>query len=68
MGQIMKEKDIIKSIIDFSFIIKSQLQSEQTAMLRSILAITIMECEDLLSDAEESNDAATPRSAGQRPA
>ena len=44
----MREKDLVRSIIDFSFIIKSQLQSEDTALLRSVLNILIMEAEDVL--------------------
>jgi hypothetical protein len=44
----MSERDVIKSIIDFSFIIKAQLQSEESSLLRSILSISIMEAEDLI--------------------
>lgn len=44
----INERDIVKNIIDFGFLIKSQLHSEDTAMLRSIISIMIMECEDLV--------------------
>ncbi|MCA1951765.1 MAG: hypothetical protein LDL25_00155 [Hyphomicrobiales bacterium] len=44
----MPERDIIKNIIDFAFMMKAQLHSDETALLRSILAIAIMEAEDLI--------------------
>jgi hypothetical protein len=44
----MAERDVIKSLIDFSFIIKAQLSSDETALLRSLLSMTIMEAEDVL--------------------
>lgn len=44
----MNERDVVKSIIDFSFIIKSQLKSDETSLLRSILSIAIMEAEDVV--------------------
>lgn len=62
----MKERDIIKSIIDFSFLIKSQLQSEETAMLRSILSIMIMECEDLVAELDEPALPDWPRAANPK--
>jgi len=46
----MNERDVIKSAIDMLFLIKGQLKSEETALLRSILSIAIMEAEDLRSD------------------
>lgn len=47
-GENMAERDVIKSLIDFSFIIKAQLSSDETALLRSLLSMTIMEAEDVL--------------------
>lgn len=44
----MPEREVIKSIIDFAFIIKAQLHSDETTLLRSILSIAIMESEDLI--------------------
>lgn len=50
----MSEREIIKSIIDFSFIIKAQLYSNNTTLLRSILSIAIMEAEDILERLDHS--------------
>jgi hypothetical protein len=44
----MAERDVVKSLIDFSFIIKAQLESDETALLRSLLSMAIMEAEDVL--------------------
>ncbi len=52
----INERDIVKNIIDFGFLIKSQLHSEDTAMLRSIISIMIMECEDLVEIIDEKLD------------
>ncbi len=57
----MSERDVINSIIDFSFIIKAQLHSEDTALLRSILSIAIMEAEDLVEKIDEENEMKTKR-------
>ncbi|MCA0406568.1 MAG: hypothetical protein LCH39_10505 [Proteobacteria bacterium] len=46
----MAERDVIKSLIDFSFIIKAQLSSDETSLLRSLLSMTIMEAEDVLEN------------------
>lgn len=46
----MKEKDLVRRIVDFAFIIKSQLHSDDTALLRSILNILIMEAEDVIEE------------------
>jgi hypothetical protein len=53
----MAERDVVKSLIDFSFIIKAQLQSEETALLRSLISMAIMEAEDVLEalDAQNKN-------------
>ncbi len=42
----MDEKELVRRIIDFGFIIKAQLYSDNTALLRSIMNILIMEAED----------------------
>lgn len=44
----MSERELVRSIIDLSFIIKGQMHSEETLVLRSILNIVIMEAEDVL--------------------
>ena len=49
----MSERDVIKSFIDFAFMIKAQLHSEKTDLLRSILSISIMESEDLVEMIDE---------------
>ena len=46
----MTESELVRRVIDFSFIIKGQLQSRETELLRSILNILIMEAEDVLED------------------
>lgn len=46
------EQELVKSILDFSFIIKGQLHSDRSALMRSILNILIMEAEDFLEFAE----------------
>lgn len=48
----MSEAELVRRIIDFSFIIKGQLQSNETELLRSILNVVIMEAEDVLEDIE----------------
>lgn len=64
----MPEREVIKSILDFAFIIKAQLHSEETTLLRSILSIAIMESEDLIELLDEKsrmNSEAPRRSAGR---
>ncbi len=51
----MSEREVVKSFIDFAFIIKSQLHSEKMDLLRSILTIAIMESEDLIEIIDESS-------------
>lgn len=46
----MTEKELVRRIIDFGFIIKAQLYSEETTVLRSIMNILIMEAEDVLEE------------------
>jgi hypothetical protein len=53
----MKEIELVRRIIDFAFIIKAQLHSEDTALLRSILNILIMEAEDVIEEIENSEGA-----------
>lgn len=61
----INERDIVKNIIDFGFLIKSQLHSEDTAMLRSILSILIMECEDLIEIIDEGCEGRHPSLLGR---
>ncbi|KAF0228369.1 MAG: hypothetical protein FD175_2150 [Beijerinckiaceae bacterium] len=49
----MSEREVIKSIMDFAFIIKAQLHSEESSLLRSILSIAIMESEDLIENIDD---------------
>jgi hypothetical protein len=64
----MSERDLCKSIIEFSFLAKAQLSSEKTSLLRSILSILIMEAEDLIEEldveAELTRSSKSVRSAG----
>ncbi len=48
----MDEKELVRRIIDFGFIIKAQLHSDHTALLRSVMNILIMEAEDVLEELE----------------
>lgn len=48
----MQEKELVRRIIDFAFIIKAQLHSDDTALLRSIMNILIMEAEDVIEGLE----------------
>lgn len=52
----MNEKELVRRIIDFGFIIKAQLYSEETALLRSIMNILIMEAEDVLEEMTNQTD------------
>jgi hypothetical protein len=53
----MQERELVRRVIDFAFIIKAQLHSEETALLRSILNILIMEAEDVIEDLESEEGA-----------
>jgi hypothetical protein len=53
----MQERELVRRIIDFAFIIKAQLHSEETALLRSILNILIIEAEDVIGDLESEEGA-----------
>ena len=53
----MNERELLKRIIDFSFIIKAQLYSDETALLRSILNVVIMEAEDVVELIDEKTSA-----------
>lgn len=46
----MKEIELVRRIVDFAFIIKAQLHTDDTALLRSILNILIMEAEDVIEE------------------
>lgn len=52
----MNERYLIKNIIEFSFLIKAQLYSEETALLRSALSLVIMEAEEVLEAMENPVD------------
>ncbi|PPD15921.1 MAG: hypothetical protein CTY25_04300 [Methylobacterium sp.] len=59
----MNEKELVRRIIDFGFIIKAQLYSDDTALLRSIMNIMIMEAEDVLEEMDApSRSSSTPES------
>ncbi len=53
----MDEKELVRRVIEFAFIIKAQLHSEETALMRSIMNILIMEAEEVI----EEMDAGAPR-------
>ena len=59
----MSESELVRRVIDFTFIIKGQLQSRETELLRSILNIVIMEAEDVLQDLSEA-EGSNKRQAG----
>jgi hypothetical protein len=59
----MTETELVRRIIDFSFIIKGQLVSRETELLRSILNVVIMEAEDVLEEIE-TTEPRSPRKAG----
>ena len=61
----MNERELVRSIIDFSFIIKAQLHSDDTALLRSVLNILIMEAEDVLDELSTKSSKA-PQNTQQR--
>jgi hypothetical protein len=63
VGATMAERDVVKSLIDFSFIIKAQLESEETALLRSLLSMAIMEAEDVLETMDEKQKSASKSNA-----
>jgi len=64
----MPEREVIKSILDFAFIIKAQLHSDESTLLRSILSIAIMECEDVIEllDNNFPENTETPRRSARR--
>lgn len=64
----MNDRDAVKSILDTLFLIKAQLRDDETALLRSILSIAIMESEDLLDDYSKNIDISVerPRRVGKR--
>lgn len=59
----MAERDVVKSLIDFSFIIKAQLDSNETALLRSLLSMVIMEAEDVLEVMDTQRSSTRPPAA-----
>lgn len=51
----MQEKELVRRIIDFTFIIKAQLHSDDTSLLRSIMNILIMEAEDVIEELDSTH-------------
>ena len=62
----MNEKDLVRRVIDFTFIIKAQLHSDDTALLRSIMNILIMEAEDVLEEIDAKQTEEGPSESDQR--
>jgi hypothetical protein len=62
----MKEKELVRRIVDFAFIIKAQLHSDDTALLRSIMNILIMEAEDVIEELESRDKKLSDDSSDQR--
>jgi hypothetical protein len=62
----MNEKELVRRIIDFAFIIKAQLHSDDTALLRSIMNILIMEAEDVIAELDSGADKSSESDSGQR--
>ena len=62
----MNERELVRSIVDFSFIIKGQMHSDDTAVLRSILNIVIMEAEDVLESLSRPEAVKLRKSGGNR--
>ena len=61
MSTHMNDRHAVKSILDTLFLIKAQLHDDETALLRSILSIAIMESEDLLDDYSKNIDVSVDR-------
>jgi len=62
----MNEKELVRRIIDFGFIIKAQLYSEDTKLLRSIMNVLIMEAEDVLEEMNAATNNSTSSESDQR--
>jgi hypothetical protein len=62
----MNEKELVRRVIDFAFIIKAQLHSDDTALLRSIMNILIMEAEDVIEDMDAKATNNTTNESDQR--
>lgn len=62
----MNEKELVRRIIDFGFIIKAQLYSEDTKLLRSIMNVLIMEAEDVLEEMNVETNNSTSSESDQR--
>jgi hypothetical protein len=62
----MKEKELVRRIVDFAFIIKAQLHSDDTALLRSIMNILIMEAEDVIEELDSRDKKLSDDSSDQR--
>ena len=59
MGSAMNEAELVRRIIDFSLIIKGQINRKETELLRSILNNIIMEVEDVLEEMQIDGASAT---------
>lgn len=62
----MNEKELVRRIVDFAFIIKAQLHSDDTALLRSIMNILIMEAEDVIEELDMRDKKASDDNSEQR--
>jgi hypothetical protein len=62
----MGERDIVKGLVEFAFLAKAQLFSEETALLRALLNIAIMEAEDALEAMDDAAANAPERDAPRR--
>lgn len=62
----MNEKELVRRIVDFAFIIKAQLHSDDTALLRSIMNILIMEAEDVIEELDLRDKKLSDDQSGQR--
>lgn len=62
----MNEKELVRRIVDFAFIIKAQLHSDDTALLRSIMNILIMEAEDVIEELDLQGKKLSDDQSGQR--
>jgi hypothetical protein len=62
----MKEKELVRRIVDFAFIIKAQLHSDDTILLRSIMNILIMEAEDVIEELDSRDNKSSDDTSDQR--
>lgn len=62
----MTEKELVHRIVDFAFIIKAQLHTENTVFLRSIMNMLIMEAEDVIEELDAKDKKASDDTSEQR--